>query len=329
MTDAEKWAPVTVDSYLQDQNHPAFMIRPNGKRQRAPSLANLPRTGDCHGARPPCFQITIDCPSGSDDCAEGQPDRTDKGDTIPDYRDGADYVRIITRDEPGGSPQAFSGTGPYGKSLRTLIQYWYFYRYDEWTRPVLGGRLVQRHEGDWEAVTIGFSAKAPLFVGYSAHCGGSWVPWNKAELADTGPPRVHPLVAVAEGSHANYTRTQDRRAPDWAGCQGVPAGDDHRAQLRRQHPRRDQLRLGLAPRPDHLRQQPEAADDLPRQLGRQRLHRADQRARPAPERRGQGPAQPAPAAPLVRPGGPDLLLEALARAGAVYAVSRRSVTLSR
>ncbi|MGE5747460.1 MAG: DUF3488 domain-containing protein [Solirubrobacterales bacterium] len=224
MTDAEKWAPVTVDSYLQDQNHPAFMIRPNGKRQRAPSLANLPRTGDCHGARPPCFQITIDCPSGSEDCAEGQPDRTDQGETIPDYRDGADYARIITRDEPGGSPQAFDGTGPYGKNLRTLIQYWYFYRYDEWTRPVLGGRLVQRHEGDWEAVTIGFSAKAPLFVGYSAHCGGSWVPWNKAELADTGPPRVHPLVAVAEGSHANYTRAQDRRAPDWAGCQGVPAG---------------------------------------------------------------------------------------------------------
>jgi hypothetical protein len=225
MTDAERWAPVTVDSYLRNQAHPAFMIRPNGKRQRAPALAELPAgAAACHGARPPCFQLTIECPSGDDDCAEGEPDRTDQGPAIPDYRDGAVYVRIITREQPGGSPQAFDGTGPYGKNLRTLVQYWYFYRYDEWTRPILGGRIVQRHEGDWEAVTIGFSAKAPLFVGYSAHCGGSWVPWQKAELADTEPPRVHPLVAVAEGSHANYTRTQDRRAPDWAGCQGVPEG---------------------------------------------------------------------------------------------------------
>ena len=224
MTDAEKWAPVSVDSYLQDTTHPATMIRPDGKRQRAPATANLPTSSSCHGARPPCFHLTIDCPSGSDDCAEGQPDRADQGTQIPDYRDGAVYVRIITRRQPGGSPQAFNGTGPFGKSLKTLIQYWYFYRYNEWTRPILGGRIVQRHEGDWEAVTVGFSGKAPLFVGYSAHCGGSWVAWSKAQLAETAPPRVHPLVAVAEGSHANYTRTQDRRAPDWAGCKGVPRG---------------------------------------------------------------------------------------------------------
>jgi hypothetical protein len=224
MTDAEKWAPVSVDSYLQDQAHPAYMIRPNGKRQRAPSLANLPTMDQCHGARPPCFHLTIDCPSGDDDCAEGQPDRTDQGERIPDYRDGADYVRVITKRNPAGSPLAFDGTGPFGKNLKTLVEYWYFYRYDEWTRPILGGRIVQRHEGDWEAVAIGFSAKAPLFVGLSAHCGGTWIPWDRAELAPTDPPRVHPLIAVAEGSHANYTRTQDRRAPDWAACKGVPRG---------------------------------------------------------------------------------------------------------
>ena len=33
-----------------------------------------------------------------------------------------------------------------------------------------------------------------------------------------GEPRLHPIVAVAEGSHANYFETQDRRSPDWAGC---------------------------------------------------------------------------------------------------------------
>jgi hypothetical protein len=224
MTDAERWAPVSVDSYLQDPQHPTYLIRRDGTRTLAPSLAKLPGRNACHGGRPPCYRITIDCPSGDHDCAEGQPDRTDQGDAIPDYRNGAVYVRILSHRRPGGSIQAFSGDGPYGTNLKTLIQYWYFYRYDEWTRPVLGGRIVQRHEADWEAVTIGFSQKAPLFVGLSAHCGGAWIPWNEAQVAPTTKRRTHPLVAVAEGSHANYTHAQDRRAPDWAACKGVPKG---------------------------------------------------------------------------------------------------------
>jgi hypothetical protein len=32
--------------------------------------------------------------------------------------------------------------------------------------PVLGGRIVQRHEGDWEAVTVGLSDAKPLFVAF-------------------------------------------------------------------------------------------------------------------------------------------------------------------
>jgi hypothetical protein len=224
MTDDERWAPVGVDSYLQGSQHPADLIGRDGSRGPAPPLAELPRRKGCHGGRPPCYRITIDCPAADDDCAEGQPVRTDQGDAIPDYRDGADYVRILSHRRPGGSPQAFSGEGPYGTNLKTLIQYWYFYRYDEWTRPVLGGRIVQRHEGDWEAVTIGFSLNAPLFVGLSAHCGGAWIPWNEAEVAPTPKRRTHALVAVAEGSHATYTHAQDRRAPDWAACKGVPKG---------------------------------------------------------------------------------------------------------
>jgi hypothetical protein len=224
MTEDQRWAPVSVDSYLQNSEHPARLIGRDGSSSPAPPLAQLPGTGACHGGRPPCFRLTIDCAEADDDCAEGQPDRTDQGMAIPDYRDGAVYVRILSHRKPGGSPRAFNGDGPYGTNLKTLIQYWYFYRYDEWTRPVLGGRIVQRHEGDWEAVTIGFSQKAPLFVGLSSHCGGSWIPWNQAEVAPTPKRRTHTLVAVAEGSQANYTHAQDRRAPDWAACKGVPKG---------------------------------------------------------------------------------------------------------
>jgi hypothetical protein len=104
-----------------------------------------------------------------------------------------------------------------------LLQYWLFYRYDEWAAPTMLGRLVQRHEADWEAVTIGFSATEPLFVAYSAHCGGRWLEWDDIQVADDSSlsSATHPLVAVAEGSHANYDDSHNRRPPDWATCMGM------------------------------------------------------------------------------------------------------------
>jgi len=106
----------------------------------------------------------------------------------------------------------------------TRDERWSPIAYDEWETHVFAGKLVQRHEGDWEAVTIGLSDTDPLFVAYSAHCAGTWVPWEEAELSDRLGGRAHPLVAVAEGSHANYPRADQKRSPDWAGCQGAPEG---------------------------------------------------------------------------------------------------------
>ena len=81
------------------------------------------------------------------------------------------------------------------------------------------GKLSERHEGDWEAITIGLGKKRPLYAAYSAHCGGNWRDWDDVRVSDVPrEPRLHPIVAVAEGSHANYFETQDRRSPDWAGC---------------------------------------------------------------------------------------------------------------
>jgi hypothetical protein len=259
-TNDEQWTPVNVKSYINDPNCPAELVSlyGGGEKQQANQTADdrdercqgrhvdqdallgtpikngkLPTA--CPGLRVPCFQITIRCPDGADYCA--RPSRVSERDgQIQGPEKPAVYVRTITRDEPRDSPSAFSGFGPFA-NLSTLVQYWYFYRYDEWTRPVLGGHLVQRHEGDWEAVTVGFSPKEPLFVGYSAHCGGTWREWDSVELAKTpavvgaaeqgGSDTVEhprPLIAVAEGSHANYVKTDDRRAPDWAGCAGVPVG---------------------------------------------------------------------------------------------------------
>jgi hypothetical protein len=83
-------------------------------------------------------------------------------------------------------------------------------------------QFKQRHEADWEAVTIGLGESGPLWVGYSQHCGGAWSEWSRVRVART-ESRLRPLVAAAEGSQANYRFAEERRAPDWAKCAGVPA----------------------------------------------------------------------------------------------------------
>ena len=214
----ERWAPESVGSYLAD----ATLTGPHGRREAAPKVDHLPRRCPERG-RSSCFQVSIECARGDMECAGGE--FREPG---PLYRDGAVYVRVVKKGAlaPGDPPGIFAPVGPYRDRLRTLIQYWYFYRYDEWRTPVFAGLLVQRHEADWEAVTLGLDAGGrPLFVADSAHCAGSWRPWKEVEASTRLPgPRTHPLVAVAEGSHANYPDPEEKRSPDWASCAGAPKG---------------------------------------------------------------------------------------------------------
>jgi lysophospholipase L1-like esterase len=216
-TKGERWAPVRVDSYVAD----ATLSGPPGTPKKR-TLATLPdRCPEFGQAR--CYALSIDCERGDLDCAQG---RTRTPGRL--YRDGAVYVRVLEKSAipPEEPPGVFADRGPYRNQLETLIQYWYFYRYNEWRAPVFAGLLVQRHESDWEAVTIGLDGEGrPLFVANSAHCAGSWHPWREVEASTRLPgPRTHPLVAVAEGSHANYPDPEEERSPDWASCAGAPAG---------------------------------------------------------------------------------------------------------
>ncbi len=235
LTRAERWSPIPYDEYAEGAVLSGPLLKPLPSQPTAKEKLEVtcPRLSSA-----PCFRLSIRCPTGEDECAEPDPhpDRTDQG----LYREGDVYVRVARRaaeeevearrrteklrPSDRWPPQVFRPEGPYAKQLSIVLQYWYFYRYDEWETHVFAGKLVQRHEGDWEAVTIGLSDTEPLFVAYSAHCAGTWVPWEDAELSDRLGGRTHPLVAVAEGSHANYPRADQRRSPDWAGCQGAPAG---------------------------------------------------------------------------------------------------------
>jgi hypothetical protein len=72
---------------------------------------------------------------------------------------------------------------------RIAIEYWFLYLYNDFT---------DRHEADWEGVTVFLQSGTPLGVSYSQHQGRSWTPWPAAATND------HPTVYVAAGSHANY-----------------------------------------------------------------------------------------------------------------------------
>jgi hypothetical protein len=234
-THDERWSPIAVDSYAGEAVLSGPLKEPpaNPRSAREKLDRTCPRL-----ATSPCYRLSIRCKDGHEPCGMGAPHPDRNSDRL--YPEGDVYVRVVKRSAEEAEerkretehlrpsdrwpPRVFLDEGPYRKSLTTLLQYWYFYRYDEWEARVFAGRLVQRHEGDWEAVTIGLSDQKPLFVAYSAHCAGTWKPWDAIELSDKFPEPTHPLVAVAEGSHANYPQAKQKRSPDWAHCQGAPAG---------------------------------------------------------------------------------------------------------
>jgi len=149
------------------------------------------------------------------------------------------YGVVFTRIVSGGDP-AFKHAGyanrHFDEPVRALVQYWLYYGYDRYEAVTPFGRLVQQHESDWEAVTVGLGSDAPLFVAYNAHCGGQWLPWKDVPaafhstqegqlltgagygpVARSGEP-THPAVMVALGSQASYPASDVVRVPDWTSC---------------------------------------------------------------------------------------------------------------
>jgi hypothetical protein len=77
----------------------------------------------------------------------------------------------------------------------TVIQYWLFYAYNN-------GPLND-HQGDIEVVEIFLDGSGnPVKAVYSQHGAGENAAWGDVELNDN-----HPVVYVAQGSHANYFRS--------------------------------------------------------------------------------------------------------------------------
>jgi len=94
----------------------------------------------------------------------------------------------------------------------TIIQYHFFYAFNDWRLAANG---MNHHEGDWELVAVYLKEDQPYAVLFSQHGEGAMERWeNVRKVVDRqGNPTTHPVVYVALGSHANYSRPQVIRSP--------------------------------------------------------------------------------------------------------------------
>lgn len=120
---------------------------------------------------------------------------------IPKSRD--DYRRVCYA-------QVVRGDGESLNKDQIIVQYWYAYFYNDFWNA---------HEMDWETVMVVFqkvgNKAQPRICAYSAHTGGYWLPWPQVEKAERvgedlipASDGTHPIVYVANGSHANYFNSQ-------------------------------------------------------------------------------------------------------------------------
>lgn len=213
----ERWHPTTVDRYVAD----AVLEDPTRRvLDGDPTIAGLSTVRRCPGpGGSSCHRLTIRCPGPRASCAADE-----RG------QQPAAYLHVVHLPPPGRP----TPVGP----VDTVIQYWFFYRFDDWRARA--GVVEQWHEADWEAATIGFSGGRPRFAAYTEHCGGEWRPWRRLvgglprsggsgalgwipqalplqRLREGVVRSSHPVAYVARGSHAMYIDARPR-VPSWAQC---------------------------------------------------------------------------------------------------------------
>ena len=98
------------------------------------------------------------------------------------------------------------------KNNWVILQYHFFYAFNDWRLAANG---MNHHEGDWEMVAVYLRNDLPYAVLFSQHGAGNIEKWETVikALDKQGGVTTHPLVYVALGSHANYSRPEAIRAP--------------------------------------------------------------------------------------------------------------------
>jgi hypothetical protein len=144
--------------------------------------AGAPPRGTVQDARPTAFTLPLRAARTYLDVRGAEP-----------FYGASAYPRIEAKLEAAAPrPTLYWHLVRQPSSGRVAIEYWLLYLYNA---------FFDRHEADWEGISVFLEAGAPEGVSYSEHQGRRWVGWAaQSKLA------THPLVYVARGSHANYDR---------------------------------------------------------------------------------------------------------------------------
>ncbi len=134
-------------------------------------------------------------------------------------RPGCGYEEWERQITAGREPTVYAHVATErGYPDRLALQYWFFYVFNDFGNP---------HEGDWEMIQLNFQAanpeqalsRKPTEVGYSQHEGAEGAAWGDEKLDIVGG--THPVVFVADGSHANFFDSAlfvGRSAEEGVGC---------------------------------------------------------------------------------------------------------------
>ena len=98
------------------------------------------------------------------------------------------------------------------KNRWTILQYHFFYAFNDWRLAANG---MNHHEGDWEMVAVYLKNDLPHAVLFSQHGAGNIEKWETVIKAVDKLENItmHPVVYVALGSHANYSKPEAIRSP--------------------------------------------------------------------------------------------------------------------
>jgi hypothetical protein len=87
------------------------------------------------------------------------------------------------------------------------LQYHFFYAFNDWRLAANG---INHHEGDWEMVAVYLKNDQPYSLLLSQHGTGAMELWQNVRCVKDkdGKETTHPLIYVALGSHANYSKPE-------------------------------------------------------------------------------------------------------------------------
>ena len=128
------------------------------------------------------------------------PARDDSADPI--LQNAQDYSDWVT----DSAHQSYNNVA-YGRRVDNLsngdiyLQYWMFYYFNSKVYGIPPNLQFAIHEGDWEMVQVRLTPNGiPVRSTFSQHGDGERCNWGTAPISADG----HPVVYVAQGSHANY-----------------------------------------------------------------------------------------------------------------------------